>query len=434
MGDQSEKLQTYPWPELLNRTRREMLVDELLFTTGVTTLVAPSGEGKTTLALSIALTVATGGSFGGRLIKRRPVIWIAGEGQDDLRPMYEAWMKDHPVCQVPQGCWMEEPVDLSSNKETDKFISLLKEMPPALIVTDALADMIGDLNEDKSQDINRVYRNIWRVVRHNNGSFLIPHHSGWNTDRERGSTAIRAKSDIVVQIAEFNAKGGTIELKHNKRRGGAKLDQFNFDVKPVTVDGYSQPIPIVTGAKTDITQMILKQPIDEMERPARTLVELMVKDFQPNGATWTRLKDKSGMSPTSFKRAFNWATDAEWFVGGGKKGQPYNLNPNGCWRAAISASGPELGPRAHPYRGVDPMDPNLDPAIRSNGPNLDPSGPLAPNASCEIPDTTASGKSPNKISEGSKIEGGADGNGDSLLAVASEAIQHVDKKKRTEGA
>src|SRR6516164_3024332 len=94
MGDQSEKLQTYPWPELLSRTRRELLVDELLFTTGVTTLVAPSGQGKTTLALSIALTVATGGVWDGKVIKQRPVVWVAGEGQDDLRPIYEAWMKE----------------------------------------------------------------------------------------------------------------------------------------------------------------------------------------------------------------------------------------------------------------------------------------------------------------------------------------------------
>src|SRR6516165_12043343 len=95
---------------------------------------------------------------------------------------------------------------------------------------------------------------------------------------------------------------------------------------------------------------------------------------------WTRLKNKSEMSPTSFKRTFNDAMGLEWIVGGGGRGQRYNLNPNGCWKATISGSGPEFGPRVHPYRGVDPMDPNLDPTIRSVDPNLDPSGPLAPNA------------------------------------------------------
>ena len=76
------------------------------------------------------------------------------------------------------------------------------------------------------------------------------------------------------------------------------------------------------------------------------------------------------------------------------------------------------------------MDPNLDPTIRSVVPNLDPSGPLAPNASCENPDTTASGKNPNEISKGAV---GDNGKGDSLLAMTSEAIHHVDKKKWIEG-
>ena len=260
--NQSEKLQAYPWAEIFNRPRREMLVDELLFTTGVTTLVAPSGEGKTTLALSLALTVATGNVWAGKIIKRRPVVWIAGEGQDDLRPMYEAWVKDHPNCGVPEGCFLQEPVNLSSDSETDKLINLLEGMPPVLVVTDALADMIGDLNEDKSQDINQVYGNIWRVVRKNNGCFLIPHHAGWAKDRERGSTAIRAKSDIVAQIAEFDPADGFIILKHHKRRGGAKLKQFIYEAKLVSVAGYPQPIPIVTGVtKTEADGILNQNPL-----------------------------------------------------------------------------------------------------------------------------------------------------------------------------
>ena len=81
----------------------------------------------------------------------------------------------------------------------------------------------------------------------NKGCFFIPHHSGWDEKRERGSTAIRAKSDILVQITKFDPGAGIIKLKHHKRRGGRKLDEFCFEVKLVEVDGYPQAIPIVTG-------------------------------------------------------------------------------------------------------------------------------------------------------------------------------------------
>jgi hypothetical protein len=356
MGDdeESNKLHSYSWPELLKRPRRELLVNDLLFTTGVTTLVAPSGDGKTTLALSISLTVATGGIWNGQIIKPRPVVWVAGEGQDDLRPMYEAWLKEHPNYQAPQGCFLEEPIDLSSGSETDKLIKLLEGMPPALIVTDALADMIGDLSEDKSKDMNQVYRNIWRVGRNNNGSFLIPHHAGWNTERERGSTGIRAKNDIVAQIVDFDPAAGFIKLKHNKRRGGAKLKEFAYEVKLITVAGYPQPIPIVTGVNKTTADIILNQPIEEAEGHARELVRIMLEDF-PDGATNAQFQKKSGMTASTFNRARGWAKGAGWLVGGGGRGVRYKLNPDESWKVAISSpalSLPSL-PSLHPYRGVE---------------------------------------------------------------------------------
>jgi hypothetical protein len=299
-----DKFQFHPWSDLLKRERRELLVDDLLFTTGVTTLTAPSGEGKTTLALSIALSVDTG-SWGAKTIKPRPVLWIAGEGQDDLRPMFEAWMQLHPGCAPPQGCFMDGPVDLSSDAETDALIKKLDGLPPTLIITDALADMIGDLEEDRSKDINRVYRNIWRVVRANNGSFLIPHHTGWDKDRERGSTAIRAKSDIVAHITKFDTAAGLVKLKHNKRRGGTKLAEFAFEVKLVPVPGYPQSIPIVTGVRL-AGGINVDQPFRRSANAEAGLTVL--RNEFPQGATWAEWLEAWQVRQTAAGRASSKAT------------------------------------------------------------------------------------------------------------------------------
>jgi hypothetical protein len=114
-------------------------------------------------------------------------------------------------------------------------------------------------------------------------------------------------------------------------------------------------------------------------RRARELVVLMAKEFQPYGATWAELMHKSGSKPTSYKRAFNWAMGKKWFVGGGKQGAAYYLNPDGCWRAA--------------------------PGPASSGPSSDPVRTLDSNSS--------------------KI--------DSIVVLASEAIRYADQKKRSEG-
>jgi hypothetical protein len=126
---------------------------------------------------------------------------------------------------------------------------------------------------------------------------------------------------------------------------------------------------------------------------ARELVVLMAREFQPYGATWAELKNKSGLKPTTYKRAFNWATDRKWFVGGGKRGELYCLNPDGSWRAA-------LGP-VPAYRTADAVvESHSHPDVRSSGPDADRIRTLDPNS--EI---------------------------DSIVALASEAIRYVDQKK-----
>ena len=92
------------------------------------------------------------------------------------------------------------------------------------------------------------------------------------------------------------------------------------------------------------------------------------------------------------RRAFNWATERKWFVGGGKQGAPYYLNSNGCWRAALEPDrGGRLGIVGHSF----------DPEAGSGGRSSDLAQIMDPD---------------------SKI--------DSSLALISEAIQHVDQKKR----
>jgi hypothetical protein len=69
---------------------------------------------------------------------------------------------------------------------------------------------------------------------------------------------------------------------------------------------------------------------------------------------------KSGLKPTAYKRAFNFATEREWFLGGGGQGKPYYLNPNGSWRTALG-----------PGFLTGPNDSNLHPETGSTGPGSD---------------------------------------------------------------
>jgi hypothetical protein len=184
-------------------------------------------------------------------------MWIAGEGQDDLRPLYEAWVKDRPTV-LPDGGFHDEPINLLESGDTDKLIAILKARPPdslaPLIVLDALADMMSGGDEDRAKDMNRVYGNVWRVVRETGASFLIIHHAGWKGDREKGSIAIRAKSDIVV-LVNLDAVGMTLNLTWLKNRRGPKFANIGFQAKSVAIDGFAEEVLVATGVEVAATSV-----------------------------------------------------------------------------------------------------------------------------------------------------------------------------------
>jgi hypothetical protein len=352
--DDEATIKIYPLSELMKRKLREELVPNLLFKKGITTLVAPSGEGKTTLAMSIALLVASGGTCGGKKIDPRGVIWIAGEGEDDLPPMVQAVAKHHRLDWEKLEIGISfEAVDFSSEKETDELIDKLQGQPPMLIIADALADIIGVLDEDKAQHITQVYKNLREVEKKTGSAILVLHHQGWTNGRERGSTATRAKSDIMPRIVAFKPEDGYVELAHLKRRGGPKLEKFGYELKLIQVAGCEQLVPIVTGV-TKAAPGLLDQDWAAAEEGAQQLVQIVMQ--WPDGTgkpTYTRLMERSGMKKSTFDRARDEAVKVKtWLIVGSRKG--YQLNPNDCWKEAL-AGAPRRPPEVTPSTSLSPI-------------------------------------------------------------------------------
>jgi hypothetical protein len=243
------KLKSYSITDLLKLERREELVRRLFFKKGITTVATASGGGKTTMFFCLGLYVSIA-LWGEEQIEQRPLFWIAGEDQDGLKPLLETWMKHNPDC-IPDARYMNEAVDFASQNETNKLIKHLEGTSRPLIMADALSDVLAirGLDEDKSKEVTRVYKGVRRVLDALDASFGVLHHQGWTERRERGSSAIRDNSEIVVRIKKFDPAAGMVELEHLKRRSGAgpKLKAFYLSAKLITVEGYRDQIPIVTG-------------------------------------------------------------------------------------------------------------------------------------------------------------------------------------------
>jgi hypothetical protein len=321
----------HPWSELGKLPRRETLVKNLLYTRGITTLVAPPGWGKTTLAASVAFAVDAGEVWDDEETKTRPLVWIAGEDEEGLQAVRDARAFKYPGAGDPQGHFYIEPFDLYSADEANRLIKDLEGMPPALVVADTLADMLGGHNEDKTQDMLVVYENVRRVVRTTNATFLLLHHTGRNTERSRGSIVIDAKSDIVVPVTEFNGQDGYIKLKHTKRRGG-RLLEFAYAVELVPVYANKDPVPLIMGRSESIADVVVPSQLDKdmalMEAVLRSMDNSATSGaWQASLHSITAKGSKGGWSKATFNRNLQeFKKRHPELTRGPSQGDPYSLS------------------------------------------------------------------------------------------------------------
>jgi hypothetical protein len=365
-----DRLVIRPWSDLDKEPDREVLIEGILFGAGVSTVVSAPGGGKTTFAVALAMTVASGGMWAGKPVKPRPVLWIVADDKGTLKSIRQIWLKENPNAKLVEGGgWIDGPVDLSdAPKSVKELRDWLKGKPPMLIVIDMLADCFGELDDERGKDAIKVYKQIWLIVRETGSTFLNLQHAPWNGKRPKGSIAIPGKNDIILIIDELNVDEGYITMEHFKRREGP-LTEMKFEVKLVELEGKPHPLPLVTG-RTGL-DLTLNEDLDAAEGHARDIVRIMVVQSK-SPVAWKDLLELSGKSKTTFKRGLNEAVKGKGWLMWSKGG--YSLNPDNSWKEALTepGAGSEQGPKGPPHRGVDPA---TDPQAGTIGPSLDPVGP-----------------------------------------------------------
>ena len=311
---------------LKNRKPVEWLIPNIAAKASVTTMFALPGQAKSFLALHFALKVAT---------ERGPTLFVAGEGESDLGPRIEAWLKVHrstyaDLEKMGGGFFfLADAINLFDDSNVTAWIASLAASPPVLIVLDALADCLGGADEDRAKDMNRVFANVWRVVRATGAGVLIVHHAGWNTGREKGSIATRAKSDVVAGVTLEEKKGRHfVKVECFKSRKARQFKPIHMELKEaITADG---PVLAVTGA-VGLLDMPVSDGREEIQR--EKAISIFRSQFAATGATaatWTKAIIQSegtakGWSRWTCSRLFNRLRSDGKVRGGGDKGELFLL-------------------------------------------------------------------------------------------------------------
>ena len=187
---------------------RKWLMKGLLGQNEMSVLFAPSGGGKSFVALDLGARIAAGLDWYDHAVTRSAVLYVAGEGVTGFRQRMTAWRLVNDVADVP-FVMLPRSIDLYSRETVaaDLVRDAMGEvaersgLPVRLIVLDTLSRMMHGGVDSDPKDMKIFLEHVEELRRLTGAHILIVHHTGKETERGmRGSSMLRDFADTVLEI------------------------------------------------------------------------------------------------------------------------------------------------------------------------------------------------------------------------------------------
>lgn len=220
----------------------DWLITGLIESDGVGMVYGDSGVGKTFITLDMALSVATGVPYHGKLVKQGAVFYIAGEGRNGITRRRGAWQQHRGVTQEQMGTapiYCSDGNLILNSASAKDIIQAVRDIAaevsaePRLVVLDTLArTMEGD--ENSAKDFNQYLQAATAIQDMFKCTVLIVHHTGKDNGRgARGSSAIKAGMDFSYSLEK---SGDAVTLKCEKLKDGEPPQPITFRLHPVSFE------------------------------------------------------------------------------------------------------------------------------------------------------------------------------------------------------
>jgi hypothetical protein len=188
-----------------------------------------SGSGKTFFALDLAYKIARGDEWRGLRTKSSRVVYVASEASRGIKKRLAAYNQEFGRHGGP-GIVDEAP-DLQSPAQAMELADAIGHAD--LIILDTMAaSQSGD--ENSAKDMGVFIACCKHIAQATGAMVLVVHHSGnSNTDRMRGSSALFAAADVVLEVSK--REDGTNGVSITKQKDGETGDEFGFRLRQVKV-------------------------------------------------------------------------------------------------------------------------------------------------------------------------------------------------------
>lgn len=263
---------------------QQFVVDGVLPKTGLAQLYGDPGCGKTPLALSLAIHVASGAKtwFGRDIDTHGPVVYIIGEDRNGILNRIKAEcirMKLDPQRDLGRNLLVSNrPGNLCDYADLKIWAKSIHQAAPgvAMIVIDTQARNFGDGDENSTQDMNRFVNNVAELARILNCLVLSVHHTGHaEKGRGRGSSAMLGALDVAIEVKRTEMR---VVASSKKEKNWAKPDDLVGSLDPVTVGVNHKGVPVtaITLDDTPPPEVDVDVEVDDDTRLQAALIAKLV--------------------------------------------------------------------------------------------------------------------------------------------------------------
>lgn len=176
---------------------------------GLTSVIGPSGIGKSGVVLDMAACIATGQRWHGRKTKQVPVMYVAGEGVSGAVSRLQAWQKATGV-DIPDGAMWVVGEAVLLGAPTPVWTALARQIRYhgiGLVIFDTLARMSAGLDENSASDMGKAVRIFDRIRSSTGAGVMFVHHTARGTTHGRGSTSLLGAVDSEVLVTDTMRDG-----------------------------------------------------------------------------------------------------------------------------------------------------------------------------------------------------------------------------------
>lgn len=183
-----------------------------------------SNVGKTFVMLSAAHAIGSGQPWAGYKVAPGLVVYVAAEGGHSIETRLMALRQTAGEARL---AYIPCPVDLlHENADTKPLVRLIREIeaaygePPRLIVIDTLSRALAGGNENASDDMGALVKNLDAIRAAFKAHVAIVHHKGKNEAAgARGHSLLRAATDTEVEVAS----GKIVATKQRDKEAAPEL-------------------------------------------------------------------------------------------------------------------------------------------------------------------------------------------------------------------